>query len=194
MKPDFNRAQDTATALLIQQNLCSLHIDVRDFCLPSNVIIDSIQNFCECTGRPLSDFNTQNFDGACTIKYEGKSLILYDDDIFYEPRKHWGIAHELGHVYLGHTNDDRNSEIEAHFFAAQLVAPEIVLLNMAKRQGHLFGYELPEHFNISWQAAEKRVSCLIRRCSYSYGKNDRLLETRFSPILDRELRSGILAS
>ena len=194
MKPDFDRAQDAATALLVQQNLHSLYIDIRDFCLPSNVIIDSIQNFCKCTGLSLSDFNTQNLDGACTIKCDGKNLILYDDDISYEPRKHWGIAHELGHVYLGHTNDDRNSEIEAHFFAAQVVTHEIVLLSMAKRQGHLWGHELPGYFNISWEAAEKRISCLKRRRNYNYGKNDRLLEAYFSPILDRELQSGTLAS
>ena len=194
MKPDFDRAQDTATALLLQQNLHSLHIDVRDFSLPSNVIIDSIQNFCKCTGQPLSDFKTQCFDEAYTVKYEGKNLILYDNSISYEPRKHWGIAHELGHIYLDHTNDDRNYEIEAHFFAAQLVAPEIVLLNIAKRQGHLFGHELPEYFNISWEAAEKRISCLKRKYGYSYGKNDRLLEARFSPVLDRELTVSIPVS
>ena len=194
MRPDFNRAQDTATALLVQQNLCSLYIDVRDFCLPANIIIDSVQNFCKCTGQSISDFSAKNLDGACTIKRSGKSIILYDDDISYVPRKHWGIVHELGHVYLGHTSDDRNSEIEAHFFAAQVVTPEIVLLSMAKRQGHLWGHELPGYFNISWEAAEKRISCLKRRRNYNYGKNDRLLEAYFSPILDRELQSGTLVS
>lgn len=194
MKPDFDRAQDTATALLVQQNLTRLHVDVRDFHLRPGIIIDSIQNFCHITGQPLSNFNTKSLEGACTIMYEGKSLILYDDSIAYEPRKHWGIAHELGHVYLGHTDDNRNAEIEAHFFAAQLVAPEIVLLNMAQRQGHLFGYELPGHFNISWEAAEKRVSGINRRPCYNYGENDRILEARFAPILDKELYTGILVS
>lgn len=194
MKPDFDRAQDTATALLLQQDLYTLHIDVREFHLPQNIIIDSLQNFCELTGYPITELNTQCFEGACTIKYEGKNLILYDDDIAYEPRKHWGIAHELGHVYLGHTSDNRRAEIEAHFFAAQLVTPEIVLLNMAKRQGHLFGRELPEHFNISWEAAEKRVSGISRRYCYNYGDNDRLLEARFAPILDRELSPRIFTA
>lgn len=194
MKPDFDRAQDTATTLLLQQDLCSLHIDVRNFSLPSNIIIDSIQNFCKCTGQPLSDFRAQHFEGAYTVKYAGKRLILYDDDISYEPRKHWGIAHELGHIFLEHTNDDRTSEIEAHFFAAQLVTPEIVLLNMAKRQGHLFGHELPTHFNISWEAAEKRISCLNKKYGYSYGEIDKLLESHFSPILDKELPANTLVS
>ena len=53
MKPDFDRAQNTATALLVQQNLTSLHIDVRDFHLKPGIIIDSIQNFCRITGQPL---------------------------------------------------------------------------------------------------------------------------------------------
>ncbi len=194
MKPDFDRAQNTATALLVQQNLTSLHIDVRDFHLKPGIIIDSIQNFCRITGQPLSNFNTPSFEGACTVLYEGKSIILYDDSITYEPRKHWGIAHELGHVYLGHTDDNRISEIEAHFFAAQLVTPEIVLVDMYKRQGHLYGYDLPGYFNISWEAAEKRVSGFNRRPCYNYGENDRLLEAQFAPILDKELRHSILVS
>lgn len=194
MKPDFDRAQDTATALLVQQDLRTLHIDVRDFRLPPNIIIDSFQNFCEITGNHISDLNARSFEGACTIQYEGKNIILYDDGISYEPRKHWGIAHELGHVYLEHTNDDHNSEIEAHFFAAQLVAPEIVLLSMARRQGHLYGWQLPERFNISWEAAEKRVSCIRRRPCYNYGENDKLLEARFAPILDKEFGPDIWAS
>lgn len=193
MKPDFDRAQDTATALLLQQDLYTLRIDVRDFRLPSDIIIDSLQNFCEITGYPIADLNTQSVAGACTIKHGGKNLILYDDDIAYEPRKHWGIAHELGHVYLGHTDDNRKAEIEAHFFAAQLVAPEIVLINMAKRQGHLYGFELPEHFNISCEAAEKRIACLNKKYSYSYGEDDRLLEARFAPILDRELKPRLIS-
>lgn len=195
MKPDFDRAQDTATALLVQQDLRSLYIDVRDFCLPPNVIIDSMQNFCKCTGRPLSDFNTQNLDGACTIKRDGKNLILYDDDISYEPRKHWGIVHELGHVYLGHTNDDRNSEIEAHFFAAQVVTPEIVLINMARRKGNQLSlHDLTKYFNVASESAVKRISCLNRKYSYSYGENDELLETHFSSILEKELQSSTLVS
>lgn len=193
MKPDFDRAQDTATALLLQQDLYTLHIDAREFHLPPNIIIDSIQNYCEITETPISSFSAKSLEGACTVRYEGKNIILYDDDIAYEPRKHWGIAHELGHVYLGHTIDNREAEIEAHFFAAQLVAPEIVLLNMAKRQGHLYGCELPEYFNISWEAAEKRVSCLKKRYGYNYGVNDKLLEARFAPILDKELCSRIFA-
>ncbi len=194
MRPDFNRAQDTATALLVQQNLCSLYIDVRDFCLPANIIIDSVQNFCKCTGQSISDFSAKNLDGACTIKRSGKSIILYDDDISYVPRKHWGIVHELGHVYLGHTSDDRNSEIEAHFFAAQIVTPEIVLINIAKRQGHLSLSDLTEHFNVSLESAEKRISCLNRKYSYNYGENDKLLEARFSPILDKEISANTLVS
>lgn len=194
MKPDFDRAQDTATALLLQQDLYTLHIDAREFHLPPNIIIDSIQNYCEITGTPISSFSAKSLEGACTVRYEGKNIILYDDSISYEPRKHWGIAHELGHVYLGHTVDNREAEIEAHFFAAQLVAPEIVLLNMKKRQGHLYGYELLDHFNISGEAAEKRVSCLKKRWGYNYGVNDQLLEARFSPILDKELHPRILVS
>lgn len=46
MKPDFDRAQNEATKLLLAQEIDSLYIDARNFVLPENIIIDSMQNFC----------------------------------------------------------------------------------------------------------------------------------------------------
>lgn len=52
MKPDFEKAQNAATELLLGQNIDSLYIDARNFKLPSNIIIDSIQNFSQLTHYP----------------------------------------------------------------------------------------------------------------------------------------------
>ena len=46
MKPDFDRAQNAATRLLLTQNIDSLYIDARNFTLPDGLIIDSMQILC----------------------------------------------------------------------------------------------------------------------------------------------------
>ena len=190
MKPDFEKAQNAATKLLLEQNIDSLYIDARNFILPHNVTIDSIQNFLRLTECPPSLLNLSNIDGALVLSRGDLRIVLYDDDIPNEQRKHWGIIHELGHIYLGHTDDSKKSEIEAHFFAAQLVSPEIVLWNICKRQGRLSDIDLSTHFNLSCEAAAKRIQTLTRRRGYNSGAADRALLDKFIPILDRVFSCG----
>ena len=190
MKPDFEKAQNAATELLLGQNIDSLYIDARNFKLPSNIIIDSIQNFSQLTHYPLSLLNTDKIDGALVLSQGNKKIILYDDDISNEQRKHWGIIHELGHIYLGHTDDCKNSEIEAHFFAAQLVSPEIVLWDICRRKGQLTDTDIFTHFNLSYEASTKSIQTLSRRLRYNSAASDKELLNKFVPILDRVFSSG----
>lgn len=188
MKPDFDKAQNAATKLLLKQDINSLFIDVRSFSLPEAVFIESMQNFCNVTGFPISELNSGHIDGACLLKQGKARIVLYDDNIINESRKHWGIAHELGHVFLNHTNDNRESEIEAHFFAAQLIAPEIVLWELCKRKGSLSDYDLPLYFNLSYEAATKRITTLRRRARYNYADIDKQLLQKFTPVINREFQ------
>ena len=190
MKPDFEKAQNAATNLLLQQNIDSLFIDVRNFTLPDSIHIDTMQNFCKLTNYPISSLDNGAIDGACLLRKGPHRIILYDEGIPNEQRKHWGIAHELGHAVLGHVDDNKEAEIEAHFFAAQLIAPEIVLLEICKRQGRLSDHDLFSHFNLSYEAAAKRIQTLRHRYCYNYGAMDKQLLEKFSPILDRETSIG----
>ena len=185
MKPDFDRAQNAATELLLNQTIDSLYLDARNFILPDGIIIDTVQNFSELTQCPITELGIGSIDGACLLQQGSHQIILYDDTIRNEQRKHWGIIHELGHACLGHSRDDRKDEIEAHFFAAQLVSPEIVLIDICKRRGHLSDYDLYNNFNLSLEAAQKRIRTLQQRSCYNSGEIDRKLLEKFTPVLDR---------
>lgn len=187
MKPDFDRAQNAATELLLQQDITSLCVDARNFVLPKDIIIDSMQNFSALSQYPISELRSRHIDGACLLRQGDYRIILYDDTISNEQRKHWGIVHELGHAYMNHTSDDKNAEIEAHFFAAQLVTPEIVLVEMCKRQGSLSAYDVYNNFNVSFQSAQKRIQTLQKRPCYNYSGIDRQLLEKFSPAIDEAI-------
>ena len=189
MRPDFDKAQDAATKLLLQQNISSLSIDVKTFILPGNIFIDSMQNFCKLSGLSINELPKERIDGACVLRDRGIVIILYDETIGNEQRKHWGIVHELGHVMLDHTKDDQKEEIEAHFFAAQIVMPEIVLWTIAKRCGSLSSYEIYNHFNVSLEAASKRIKTLKRRNCYNYSKIDQDLLEKFNPLIESNFSS-----
>lgn len=186
MKPDFDRAQNAATSLLLQQSITGLFMDVRNFMLPANIVIDSVQNFCSITGFPTSSLSSNHIEGAVLLKQAGYNIILYDEEIENEARKHWGIVHELGHIFLGHVIDGEKEEKEAHFFTAQVVMPEIVLIDIAKRQGgHLRCSDIYDNFNASYIASEKRLQTLQRRGRWNSAPSDLALLQKFSPFLDR---------
>ena len=187
-RPDFDKAQNEATKLLLKQNFDSLSIDVRQFEFDRPIRIDSVQNYASMVMRPLSDFVCDKFSGCCVIRYSRCNLILYDESEKDERRKHWGITHEVGHVYLDHDRDTKKEEIEAHFFAAQLIAPEIVLGEMAKFRGGLYRADIQRFFNLSYAAANKRWNTLQSRKDWCrYADIDRMLLKKFKSILDKEL-------
>lgn len=192
MQPDFSKAQLEATKLLLQQELTSFHIDVRNFKFDKNIIIDSIQHYSQLVNMNISAFICSELSGCYVIKIPNKDLniILYDDTEKNEERKHWGIVHELGHIYLEHTCDGEKEEIEAHFFAAQIVTPEILLLKLAKIQnGRLSSTDICENFNCTYTASCKRIKTLSSN-TWSYTEYDKALLIKFNHVF-KSLRNNI---
>ena len=185
MKPDFALAQDTATKLLLEQNIDNFFVDIRNFYLRDDIIIDTVQHYSGVTGVPLSSLQCPDLQGAFTIKKYGKNIVLYDDDIPNERRKHWGIVHEVGHIYLGHKNDNQKEEIEAHFFAAQLLAPEIVLIELARLNHKISAMYIYDHFNLSYESAQKRIVTLRNRGCWNSGAIDKALLEKYKPLIHR---------
>lgn len=70
---------------------------------------------------------------ACTMVYEygGTRLriVLYNDDVCFGNRgsRRWSLAHELGHIVLGHREDGWAAEGEANCFAQHLLCPRPLL-------------------------------------------------------------------
>lgn len=195
MKPDFSKAQNEATNLLLKQSFDSLSIDIRKFEFgDKKIIIDSIQHYANTVNYSVSDFTCKEISGCCVLKERkyGYNIILYDNDSFYEERKHWGIIHEVGHIYLNHQDDSPKSEIEANFFAAQIVMPEQILRYIRNFKGSLNIDEIYEHFNVSYESAQKRFYTLNRnKAFYTVTPKDRLLINKFKPIIQNEFLDNI---
>ena len=183
-RPDFERAQNTATELLLHQDITSFFIDVRNFRFDKPIKIDSVPNYAKVVMKPITDFTCNEFSGCCVILHPSCILILYDDEEPNECRKHWGIAHEVGHIYLGHTADGEKEEKEAHFFTAQVVMPEIVLHNLEARCNGIDPYEISKVFNASFDSACRRLDTFQRRGCFSSSTRDKLLLSIFRPLLD----------
>ena len=193
MQPNFNRAQQEATKLLLKQSINNLRIDVRNFKFDKNIVIDSIQNYAKQVNRPISSFICAEFNGCCVLKSIDNNLniILYDEREKNNERLHWGIVHEVGHIYLGHKKDDSTEEIEAHYFAAQIVTPEIALIYISKyKKQSISATDISSVFNCSLTSAEKRIKTLSTNI-WSFTENDKKLLQKFKPLIDKQFKIAV---
>ncbi|MFD1423397.1 ImmA/IrrE family metallo-endopeptidase [Laceyella tengchongensis] len=133
LKPRFEFALEKARDFLIELEICTLPID--SFKLAELLDLGPI---------PFSKLNLPIWDGVDGFiqknRFEAEQ-IFYNDYISSKERTRWTIMHEIGHSMLGHLNyeevlfyDDQMPEdqygileVEAHYFASEVLAPTAVL-------------------------------------------------------------------
>lgn len=166
-----------ATKLLAKQKLRSTKINVFNLEYDKKIVFFSIQEYANVTNTPIEKFYIKSklIDG-CTIYDKDLDLyiVLYNEKLCAS-RRNWTLAHEIGHIYLGHTKDTDKEEIEAHFFAAQLLIPEYVLYMMSKEIGDLSHRDITSIFFVSKDAALKRIDTFKKKTSYECSELDKYI-------------------
>lgn len=136
--PDYERVRNIVKTVLTDYNITSFPIDPKELLQRSGVICLS---YSEINQSPefkegLSILRKRNADAA-SIKSGSQYMVWYDDKVPYEDRIRFSLAHELGHIKLGHLDDRPNGwftryktvdskdplEKESDAFAAELLAP-----------------------------------------------------------------------
>lgn len=174
-KPDFEKCTVEATKLLYKQDVSNRILNIQNLTYDKNIVFDSIQNYSQLTCTPLFYFlseDKQMLRDGCTIYMPKNDLyiILYNAEITYFEHLNWTLAHEIGHIYLGHTKDSDLEEIEAHYFAAQLLMPDYTLFMTAKEFGKISSEDITEIFGVSPEAAQKRIQTMKKRTYFCASK------------------------
>lgn len=110
--------------------------------------------FCEMSGmkrEALLSLGT-SADGF-TVRQNGRSVIVYNEAL-PRTRQRFTIAHELGHIVLGHESDDKEKDDEADCFARNLLMPVLY----ARKAGADFRH-YPALFDVSAAAARMAERC-----------------------------------
>lgn len=108
--------------------------------------------YSELKETTVSAFGKEIKDGLC-IKREISSGVfewtIYYNDLMPERRIRFTIMHELGHIWLDHTEHSELAEAEANFFAKYSLAPPPLI-----HQLHIEDYvDLAYKFGISLTCA-----------------------------------------
>lgn len=178
-KPNFRLADELATQILLSQpKFNSLEIDVTQLQYDYDIIFDSMQNYCKITGTTWERMGFEKVKNGHTVKIDtDKYLVLYNEEHSPE-RINWTVGHEVGHIYFGHKDDGKKSEIETSCFTAQLITPESPIRKLAHEFGFLdFGW-IYNNFFVSLQSSVKRVNTLNSKY-YTWDKSSSLLINQF---------------
>lgn len=159
--PDFKEALEQANKLLIYDGL------IDDFPFRPKQVISSCSPIACCSyDKAINKYNLSPQDlgskSALTSWKLGRKIIFYNSHE-EKSRGTWSLIHELGHDKLGHPlNSEQypNKEIEAHFFAAQLLMPEQLIHEIERRGVNITVQLLQGCFGVSKEAAEKRIQTL----------------------------------
>jgi hypothetical protein len=152
--------------LLLAQRLYSLRIDPMRLTHERPIRFDTFENYCALTQMTVEQLSERDstLDGL-TIGFTRDGVpghvILFHSGMEGRPRLRFTLAHELGHIYLGHEDDGLRQEREANRFAAALLIPPVLARELLKRSGGaLTADDLAAVFGISRTAAALRLTSL----------------------------------
>lgn len=99
---------------------------------------------------------------------EPRFHINYNFDTFVE-RTRFTLAHEIGHIVLGHKEPSRKAEAEADAFAQLLLVPEAVLIYLNIQEL----YQVCSIFSVSKKCAQTCLSLLrVRKARKPIGYSE----------------------
>ncbi len=174
LKPRFAEIIDEVNIILLTANIDSFPFSIKKVIKENTGIACRSYNKAASYGIDMKDFGSQ--DAIC-MKHKDKYIIFYNDsNLIVKGRKRFSLAHEFGHISMKHDLDDKNAyelfEVEANFFAAQLLMPEQIINELRERGKQITKDCLKNWFGVSEEAAKKRLETL-NRIDYSKLKEDK---------------------
>lgn len=186
----FTQARAAAVELLLRQPRPVLPVDVARLQYGRRILFDSVEHFCSvtrCTVEGLTR-GTDCLRDGCTIlcRHKGETIcvVLYNEKAGGLSRRRFTLAHEVGHICLGHLNDGYEQEALANHFASELLMPRVLVAELARRSGRPPApAEISAVFGVSLTAARLRIQSLQGGCNR---KESLLLERYGRRLPERE--------
>lgn len=132
--------------------------------------------------------------------FDGESWYIVYNDSEGRKRNRFTIAHELGHILLGHEMKDGyyarstspvkpEMETEADSFAVRLLAPACVLWGLRLHSAE----EISELCDISYSAAkirEERMKILYKRNKFLTSPLEKEVFSKFEPFINQKMQEN----
>lgn len=190
---DYQSARDAAWRILLDCGVDRLPVNLNTICRRLKIRVLTYGGNIEIIEQAHLSETVRSTDGL-TFYLHQTPVILFDETVLPEWAR-FTIAHEIGHILLGHTKPggttplnrepqpgDNPEETAANQFAARLLAPACVLWGLNLHTPA----EIAELCHISRQAAEfraERMRELYRRNRFLTSPLEREVYRRFRPFI-----------
>ncbi|MCD8356287.1 MAG: ImmA/IrrE family metallo-endopeptidase [Clostridia bacterium] len=194
---NYQYARDSAWKILRDCKADRLPVDVLQVCKELDIRVLSYEDGKTIIERHKFQRFTKRTDGFTLVLYE-QPIIFYNSACTKE-RIRFTIAHELGHIVLGHVEWNRptiiNREPSAHDnpretaanqFAARLLAPACVLWALDVHKAE----DIAQLCDISLPAAlfrAQRMAELYRRQRFLTSPLEQEVYAQFKPFINQEV-------
>lgn len=198
---NYQQARDAAWQLLIDCKVSSLPVNLNDICKHLGIHVYTYRAAANVIAAAGLSAQRKISDGF-TLRRGEKTYIFYDDAACSLGRQRFTVAHELGHIVLGHVGDGEHTvanrdpspkddpyEIQANQFAARILAPACVLHAMGVTKAE----DISRVCEISLSAAEfraARLAVLEGRGKYLSHPLERQVFEQFRDYLLRQAHQG----
>lgn len=184
---DYKEARDKAWELIFKYEINRLPVEVKQLCERMEIRLYTYHTGAEL----IKDYRLtpHTINEGFSTNINGHDIVFYDETIRPHTRKRFTVAHELGHIVLGHVRHDSVAcrsgvtlwnmgnqsepspeETAANIFASRLLAPACVLHAL---DVHTAG-EIASLCGLSNAAAEARA----KRMAELYAREREWLRTR----------------
>jgi len=159
--PDKKKAILAARELLLWSDIRWLPVDPKKLYKTFNWTLLTYNEAQFVLGKEKIDRLRKNKIEASTMAHPlkpGVYVTIYDETI-YQQRVRFTLAHEIGHIVLDHFSSNKGwrvFESEAHYFAAELLAPLPILEELPIRNE----YDIMNICGLSYEAAKNRLTDL----------------------------------
>lgn len=168
-KPDFSKAYIIANEILVTSRV------IDNFPFSATKLIKefsdlSIHSFSRAKNLGINPYDLGS-KSAFISKKQGRHILFFNEN-HPKTRIKFSLLHEFGHFLLGHEFTDitdeiyNKQEVEANFFAAQLLMPKQLIDELRKREVVISEQFLIEKFGVSKIASQKRLEHINKVIGY----------------------------
>ncbi|MCL2498200.1 MAG: ImmA/IrrE family metallo-endopeptidase [Symbiobacteriaceae bacterium] len=173
---------------LLEQGYSTFPIDPLEYHRPGLHILSyqQYEQLAKVAGQPLdSRFQEYIEEGFCVDGLRPGIKLIFYDELKYRPRKDHTLFHEIGHAVCKHKKHGAWEEIVAHFYAAQIRAPNAIINELKNRGYWVTKQLLMEVFGLSDESAQKKMTYLARFPNLHPTEYDQQIVIMFAPYLNR---------
>ena len=181
-EPDYKYATNVAYDELSYYNGSFPQINIFELLEESGDIVlksySQAARYLNCTHNEFTYTIAQSEYGFTVTDPRTGNHIIFFNNLKDDKTIRFTLAHELGHIRLGHTEDNEVADKEANCFARNLLCPVQIIkeleLSTAEEYAECFGISLPmatasiAHFESDYHYITDRNYQIVNDKIYSY--------------------------